>query len=142
MEVRLNHRVEGLAVEDGVCRGIRVGGRVQSGDRVIVTTGGLSYPATGSTGDGYGWARECGHKITDLSPALVPFEAGGTGYGKRTAGACPLRTWRRPYAGRKELYWDFGKCCSHMARQRPAAPGAPAHLQPRVAIRKQPAAGH
>jgi len=38
---------------------------------VIVCTGGLSYPATGSTGDGYAWARESGHGVTDLKPALV-----------------------------------------------------------------------
>lgn len=44
-----------------------------SADAVIVTTGGLSYPATGSSGDGYRFAKSIGHSITDLSPALVPF---------------------------------------------------------------------
>ena len=39
---------------------------------VIVATGGMSYPLTGSTGDGYVWARDAGHRITELSPALVP----------------------------------------------------------------------
>ncbi|MCL1849115.1 MAG: NAD(P)/FAD-dependent oxidoreductase [Clostridiales bacterium] len=42
---------------------------------VIVATGGMSYPLTGSTGDGYGWAREAGHHVTPLSPALVPLES-------------------------------------------------------------------
>lgn len=42
-------------------------------DSVIVATGGLSYVLTGSTGDGYKFARKCGHTITTLSPALVPF---------------------------------------------------------------------
>jgi predicted Rossmann fold flavoprotein len=42
---------------------------------VIIATGGMSYPATGSTGDGYGWAREAGHSIADLRPALVPLES-------------------------------------------------------------------
>lgn len=41
---------------------------------VIIATGGLSYPATGSTGDGYTIAEECGHKVTPLRPALVGFE--------------------------------------------------------------------
>ena len=40
---------------------------------VIVATGGLSYPATGSTGDGYRFAEAAGHTVTELSPALVPF---------------------------------------------------------------------
>ena len=42
-------------------------------DRVIIATGGISYVLTGSTGDGYRFAREAGHSITKLSPALVPF---------------------------------------------------------------------
>ena len=42
---------------------------------VIIATGGLSYPLTGSTGDGYGWAREAGHTIIDLKPGLVPLES-------------------------------------------------------------------
>ncbi|NLJ72806.1 MAG: NAD(P)/FAD-dependent oxidoreductase [Syntrophomonadaceae bacterium] len=41
-------------------------------EAVIVATGGLSYPATGSTGDGYRWARHLGHSIVDLRPGLVP----------------------------------------------------------------------
>ena len=43
-------------------------------DAVILATGGRSYPATGSTGDGYKWARELGHNVTDLHPALVPLQ--------------------------------------------------------------------
>jgi predicted Rossmann fold flavoprotein len=42
---------------------------------VIVTTGGASYPLTGSTGDGYDWARETGHDIVDIRPGLVPLES-------------------------------------------------------------------
>lgn len=49
-------------------------GRVFSGRSVIVATGGLSYPQTGSTGDGYRFARETGHTVTALKPALVPLE--------------------------------------------------------------------
>ena len=42
---------------------------------VVIATGGMSYPLTGSTGDGYAWAGEAGHRITELSPALVPLES-------------------------------------------------------------------
>ena len=90
VEVRLRTQVTGLVIEDGVCRGVTVteaaGGRSGtetapgrerrlSADRVIVATGGLSYPSTGSDGDGYRWARSAGHTVTALTPALVPFEA-------------------------------------------------------------------
>ncbi|PLX97940.1 MAG: aminoacetone oxidase family FAD-binding enzyme [Desulfuromonas sp.] len=43
-----------------------------SADRFIIATGGLSYPETGCTGDGYRWAEECGHRLTPPEPALVP----------------------------------------------------------------------
>ena len=44
-------------------------------EAVVLATGGLSYPATGSTGDGYAWATAAGHRITELKPALVPLES-------------------------------------------------------------------
>lgn len=50
------------------------GGKVVEADKVIVCTGGLSYPATGSTGDGYRFAESAGHKIQECCPSLVPFE--------------------------------------------------------------------
>ena len=57
-----------------VVRGVRLtDGRKLFSGRVIVATGGLSYPATGSTGDGYRFARSAGHRVTALSPSLVPF---------------------------------------------------------------------
>lgn len=43
-------------------------------DKIIIATGGLSYPATGSTGDGYKFAKDAGHKITNLNPSLVPLK--------------------------------------------------------------------
>lgn len=50
-------------------------GRVVRGQRVIIATGGLSYPATGSTGDGYALARQCGHNVTPLRPGLTALES-------------------------------------------------------------------
>lgn len=76
-EVHLHAEVRELILEDGRCRGILLqkGGRETKvyGDAVIVACGGLSYPSTGSTGDGYRLAKSAGHTVTDLSPALVPF---------------------------------------------------------------------
>lgn len=42
-------------------------------DACVITTGGMSYPATGSTGDGYGFAKSLGHTVTELRPSLIPF---------------------------------------------------------------------
>lgn len=76
VDIHLHAEVSELVTEQGQVVGIRLkkGGRLVEADAVIVATGGLSYPSTGSTGDGYRFARAQGHSVTDLSPALVPFE--------------------------------------------------------------------
>lgn len=75
VEICLNTEVEELLWEPGVIRGVKLrGGRTLPADSVIVCTGGLSYPGTGSTGDGYLFARKTGHGVTDCRPSLVPLE--------------------------------------------------------------------
>ncbi len=70
--------VERLILEGGRVAGVEVSGkRVYRADIVIVATGGASYPATGSTGDGYRLARSVGHTIVPVRPALVPLEIVG-----------------------------------------------------------------
>jgi len=54
--------------------GLLAGGKKYDFDAVIICTGGISYPGTGSTGDGYKFARQAGHNIIDLKPSLVPIE--------------------------------------------------------------------
>ena len=75
VEIRLNCRVSGLLAEDGVCRGVLLeDGCRETADAVILATGGLSYPSTGSTGDGHAMAEATGHGVTKPLPALVPIE--------------------------------------------------------------------
>ena len=65
--------VEGILIADGRAEGIRLkNGKEERADGVIVCTGGLSYPGTGSTGDGYRFAKTAGHHVTKLYPSLVP----------------------------------------------------------------------
>jgi predicted Rossmann fold flavoprotein len=71
--------VKDVLVRDDRVTGIRSAKGVDGCDRVIVATGGLSYPRTGSSGDGYRIARALGHTVTPLIPALVPLEVGETG---------------------------------------------------------------
>lgn len=76
VELLLNTPVRGLDIRDGVCHGILLeDGIAVSSNCVIVATGGLSYPSTGSTGDGYRFAEIAGMKVTDRAPGLVPFDA-------------------------------------------------------------------
>ena len=77
VEIHYHEEVKSVIEEQGRCRGIvlKKGGRRVEADAVIVATGGLSYPATGSTGDGFQFAKAVGHTVTDTSPALVPFLA-------------------------------------------------------------------
>ena len=65
----------GIAIENNAVAGVNVGERMYKCSCCIVCTGGLSYPLTGSTGDGYRFAREAGHFVTELRPSLVPLES-------------------------------------------------------------------
>ncbi|MBR6551654.1 MAG: NAD(P)/FAD-dependent oxidoreductase [Clostridia bacterium] len=72
---RKQGRATELIIEDGKVAGcITEDGKKYYASNVIVATGGLSYPKTGSTGDGYELAKQAGHKITTLKPSLVPLE--------------------------------------------------------------------
>jgi len=75
--VKTKSPVEQLLVGNEGIIGVRVGGHELHADVVIVTTGGASYPATGSTGDGYRLAAAVGHTIVPVRPALVPLETAG-----------------------------------------------------------------
>ncbi|KNY26208.1 NAD(P)/FAD-dependent oxidoreductase [Pseudobacteroides cellulosolvens] len=76
VSVRLNSPVDSIITKDGKVTGIitRDGKKLEC-DCVILATGGVSYPGTGSTGDGFKIAKELGHKIIDLKPSLVPLLA-------------------------------------------------------------------
>lgn len=89
--------------------GVRLrGGNVLPADGVIVCTGGLSYPSTGSTGDGYRFAAETGHKIVAQRPGLVPFEVRET-WCRELMGLSLKNVSLGLFSGKKELYRDFGE---------------------------------
>lgn len=74
VKISLHTEVKNLLIEDGCVCGVELtDGRKISADAVVVATGGISYPSTGSTGDGYRMAEDCGHHMIDVKPALVPF---------------------------------------------------------------------
>lgn len=74
VEVRLNAQVKDLLVKNGKIAGIRLQkGEKEQADAVIIAAGGLSYPLTGSTGDGFRMAEKEGHTVKETHPSLVPF---------------------------------------------------------------------
>lgn len=83
-------------------------GKVCPADAVIVATGGVSYPTTGSTGDGYEFAQRTGHNVTELSPALVPFNVAEEDV-KELQGLALKNSGVTIYDGKKKLYEDFGE---------------------------------
>jgi predicted Rossmann fold flavoprotein len=111
VQVRLYEEVDSVETRDGRVSGIRLKKtrEIVSADAVIVATGGLSYPSTGSTGDGYRFAEKTGHTVTDLSPALVPFEAAEKEEVKALQGLSLKNIEIAVYNGKKELYREFGE---------------------------------
>lgn len=108
--VHLNEPVRELSFSDGKCSGVILekGNKHVPADAVIVATGGLSYPATGSTGDGYRFARAAGHTVTALSPALVPFNCLEDDV-KSLQGLSLKNIEVTMYDGKKTLWKEFGE---------------------------------
>lgn len=94
-----NRYVTGVELKNGKC---------VYADAVIVATGGLSYPTTGSTGDGYRFAREMGMKVTELKPSLVPLKTKEE-YIPRMQGLSLKNVELTVKNGKKVLYKDFGE---------------------------------
>ena len=109
VEIRLRAEAEEILAEDGRVTGVRLSsGKELHADAVTIATGGISYPSTGSTGDGYRFARECGHKVADLSPALVPMEV-KEWYARELMGLSLRNVEIRITDGKKKLYEEFGE---------------------------------
>ena len=88
--------------------GVSVGSRMIFADAVLVATGGMSYPLTGSTGDGYEFARSCGHTVTPILPSLVPLTV-GEDYVARLEGLSLRNITVNIYRDNKVLESRFGE---------------------------------
>ena len=109
VQIHLHTEVADILVKDKRFYAVRLkDGKTIEGDACIVATGGLSYPSTGSTGDGYRFARKCGHTVTELLPALVPIEV-KEWYAKELQGLS-LRNIRVQITdGKRKVYEEFGE---------------------------------
>lgn len=106
-------------------------GNIYCADSYIIATGGKSYPLTGSTGDGYKLARQCGHTITELKPALVPLETSdswtGTLQGLALKNISVTVIDNDSY---KEIFSDFGEMLfTHFGVSGPVILSASSHMK-------------
>ena len=127
----VNERVTKLVANSGAICGIETERDYYSFSRVIVATGGASYPLTGSTGDGYRFARRLGIEVTKLSPSLVPLEtiekwcAALQGLSLKNVG---VKVFENDIA--KPVYEDFGELMfTHFGITGPTVMSASAHLK-------------
>lgn len=101
--------ITGEQTKRTVFTGVRLGdGLMLQGDSGIVCTGGLSYPATGSTGDGYRFAKMLGHGVTEQKPALVPLRV-EEAWCRQLAGLSLRNVSLRLMCGGRKAYEGFGE---------------------------------
>ncbi len=113
VEILLNTKVEEVCSKDGAFHSVKVEDAFEKhkeikGDAVIIATGGNSYQSTGSTGDGYRFAKSLGHKVTPILPALVPFKVAEE-WERDLQGLSLRNVSVTIYDGKKELYTEFGE---------------------------------
>lgn len=119
VKIYYNSNVEKINIEDGIFKSVDVKFLNSSSkasaktktiyaDAVIIATGGLSYPSTGSTGDGYKFAAETGHELKETSPSLVPFNIKES-FAKELQGLSLRNVELSLTDGKKILYKEIGE---------------------------------
>ena len=125
-------RVRDILTQDGHVTGVRTQNEEIAANWVILATGGASYPATGSTGDGYELARQAGHKVVPAVPSLVPLEI-HEGFCSRLMGLSLRNVALKVLdtdKGGKEIYKDFGEMLfTHFGVSGPMVLSASAHMR-------------
>lgn len=135
VEVRYDTQVTQILVKEEENSNKVIGVRTNHGnieaDKIILATGGKSYPLTGSTGDGYQLAKELGHTITEIKPSLVPMESYDKDICKQLQGLS-LRNVEIKLVDmemKKEIYKDFGEMLfTHFGVSGPTVLSSSAHL--------------
>ena len=131
IKYKLETRVEKILIKNNEVLGVRTNREIIQTDKIILATGGKSYPLTGSTGDGYKIARDLGHTIIPIKPALVPLEVYEKEECKKIQGlslkniAIKIIDTDR----KKTIYEDFGEMVfTHFGISGPTILSGSAHL--------------
>ena len=123
-------RVKKILTLDGKACGVQTESEVITASWVILATGGVSYPATGSTGDGYAMARELGHTIVEPQGSLVPLETAGNDCQEMQGLALRNCGVKLVNAKGKVLYKDFGELLfTHFGVSGPTVLSSSCHLK-------------
>jgi len=128
--IKYDTAVSGIIAESGEVSGIKLSsGEIKEFDAVILATGGVSYPKTGSTGEGYKMARELGHTVTPLKPSLAPLEV-KEDWVKRLQGLSLKNvSVRLEDKNKNVIYSDFGEMMfTHFGVSGPVVLSASRHI--------------
>ena len=131
IEVKLETPVRHIIVKNNVAIGVETDKEKIYGDKIILATGGLSYPTTGSTGDGYKMAKELGHTIVELRPSLVALTANENSINDCIAltGLTLKNVAVKVFVDNKKVYDDFGEMLfTHFGISGPVVLSSSAHL--------------
>ncbi len=121
-------RATHLELASGVVRGVTGERKRYPAEAVILATGGVSYPATGSTGEGHRMAKETGHTVTPLRGSLVPLR--DFGVGKTLQGLSLRNVELTVFEDSKKIYTDFGELMfTHFGLSGPLVLSASAHMR-------------
>ena len=125
----LNTTVEKILIKNYEVLGLRTNREIIKAEKIILATGGKSYPLTGSTGDGYRIASELGHKITPIRPSLVPLEIYEREECKKLQGLSLKNVKIKIEEDKKVIYEDFGEMLfTHFGISGPTILSGSAHL--------------
>lgn len=132
VEVITEAPVKSIIAENGAVSGIeRTNGTVMEADAVILASGGMSYPGTGSTGDGYEMVRKLGHTVTPLKPSLVPLITKEEWIRELQGLSLKNVTVTFKNSKGREIYSDFGEMLfTHFGVSGPVILSASRHLLP------------
>ncbi len=130
VQTRLNARAASLIIEEDTIKGITLNdGQSLRADRVIVATGGRSYPMTGSTGDGYRLMEEAGHMVMPLVPALSALKT-VEGWPKELQGLSLKNVTLNVQLGKRKVYTELGEMLfTHFGISGPLVIEASSHLE-------------
>ena len=133
VKIYLNENVEQIITqkteEEQKVIGIKTNKRKIEADKVILATGGKSYPLTGSTGEGYKMAKELGHTITEIKPSLVPLETYEVEKELQGLSLKNVKIQLKDTSKKRIIYEDFGEMIfTHFGVSGPTILSSSAHL--------------